>query len=49
MSSDRSPRARSALLDVPKGASFADMVALKGDEEIGDKINKDHRPARRGE
>ena len=28
------------LLDVPKGGSFADMVALKGDKEIGDKINK---------
>ena len=29
-----------ALLDVPAGGSFADMVALKGDKEIGDKINK---------
>lgn len=29
-----------ALLDVPTGGSFADMVALKGDKEIGDKINK---------
>src|SRR3954466_11012940 len=29
-----------ALIDVPGGASFADMVALKGDKEIGDKINK---------
>ena len=28
------------MLDVPKGGSFADMVALKGDKEIGDKINK---------
>jgi type I restriction enzyme M protein len=25
---------------VPPGGSFADMVALKGDKEIGDKINK---------
>ncbi len=25
---------------VPKGGSFQDMVALKGDKEIGDKINK---------
>lgn len=25
---------------IPKGSSFADMVALKGDKEIGDKINK---------
>jgi type I restriction enzyme M protein len=29
-----------ALLDVPAGGSFADMVTLKGDKEIGDKINK---------
>ena len=25
---------------VPKGGSFADMVAAKGDKEIGDKMNK---------
>jgi type I restriction enzyme M protein len=25
---------------VPEGGGFADMVALKGDKEIGDKINK---------
>ena len=30
----------SALIDVPYGGSFADMVAAKGDKEIGDKINK---------
>ena len=29
-----------ALIDVPPGGSFADMVALKNDKEIGDKINK---------
>ncbi len=29
-----------ALLDVPDGGGFADMVKLKGDKEIGDKINK---------
>ena len=29
-----------ALIDVPAGGSFADMVALKNDKEIGDKINK---------
>src|SRR4029079_14573333 len=29
-----------ALIDVPEGGSFVDMVALKGDKEIGDKINK---------
>src|SRR5947208_4832272 len=29
-----------ALIEVPEGGSFSDMVALKGDKEIGDKINK---------
>jgi len=29
-----------ALLDIPSGGSFADMVKLKNDKEIGDKINK---------
>jgi len=29
-----------ALIEVPKCGSFADMVNLKGDKEIGDKINK---------
>jgi type I restriction enzyme M protein len=29
-----------ALIDVPAGGSFADMVKLKNDKEIGDKINK---------
>ena len=29
-----------SLIDVPPGGSFADMVALKGDKEIGDKINQ---------
>jgi type I restriction enzyme M protein len=29
-----------ALIDVPPGARFADMVAAKGDKEIGDRINK---------
>lgn len=28
------------MIVVPKGASFDDMVGLKGDKEIGDKINK---------
>jgi type I restriction enzyme M protein len=28
------------MIVVPKGASFDDMKALKGDKEIGDKINK---------
>ena len=38
--SDRSAGRKDALLDVPKGGSFADMVAAKGDKEIGDKMNK---------
>ncbi len=29
-----------SLIEVPEGGSFADMVALKGDKEIGDKINQ---------
>jgi type I restriction enzyme M protein len=29
-----------ALIDVPKGGSFADMVVAKNDKEIGDKLNK---------
>ena len=29
-----------ALIEVPVGGGFADMVKLKGDKEIGDKINK---------
>src|SRR5580692_6609953 len=38
--SDKYAGQKDALLDVPKGGSFADMVKLKGDKEIGDKINK---------
>ena len=38
--SDKYAGQKDALIDVPKGGSFADMVALKGDKEIGDKINK---------
>jgi type I restriction enzyme M protein len=29
-----------ALIEVPPGGGFADMVKLKGDKEIGDKVNK---------
>lgn len=29
-----------ALIEVPEGGSFADMVAAKGNKEIGDRINK---------
>ena len=38
--SDKAASQKGYLLEVPKGGSFADMVALKGDKEIGDKINK---------
>ena len=38
--SDQYAGRRDALLEVPAGARFSDMVALKGDKEIGDKINK---------
>ena len=38
--SDRYAGQKDALLDIPSGGSFADMVALAGDKEIGDKINK---------
>src|SRR5260221_13577155 len=38
--SDKYAGQKDALLDVPKGGRFADMVALKGDKEIGEKINK---------
>jgi len=38
--SDKYAGQRNALIEVPEGGSFADMVALKGDKEIGDKINK---------
>jgi type I restriction enzyme M protein len=37
--SDKAASQKGYLLDVPTGGSFADMVALKGDKEIGDKIN----------
>jgi type I restriction enzyme M protein len=29
-----------SLIDVPKGGSFDDMLAAKGDKEIGDRFNK---------
>ena len=38
--SDKAKADRNSLIDVPVGGSFDDMVALKGDKEIGDKINK---------
>ena len=38
--SDKAASQKDYLLEVPKGGSFADLVALKGDKEIGDKMNK---------
>src|SRR5450756_2188327 len=37
--SDKAASQKSYDIEVPKGGSFADMVALKGDKEIGDKMN----------
>ena len=31
---------RDAVIDIPTGGSFADMVKLKGDKEIGEKVDK---------
>lgn len=38
--SDKYANDPNALIDVPAGGRFADMVAAKGDKEIGDKLNK---------
>ncbi len=38
--SDKYAGQPNALIEVPEGGSFTDMAALKGDKEIGDKINK---------
>ena len=38
--SDKAASQKGYLLDVPKGGSFADMVALKGNKDIGEKMNK---------
>jgi len=38
--SDKAAGQKTYLLNVPKGGSFADMTALKGDKEIGEKMNK---------
>jgi type I restriction enzyme M protein len=37
--SDKQEADPESLIDAPPGGSFADMVALRGDKEIGDKIN----------
>ncbi|MBN1274235.1 MAG: SAM-dependent DNA methyltransferase [Candidatus Aminicenantes bacterium] len=38
--SDKYSGKKESVIEVPEGGGFADMVALKGDKEIGDKINK---------
>src|SRR5438093_10298319 len=38
--SDKYAGKTDALIDVPAGGGFADMVKLKGYKEIGDKVNK---------
>ena len=38
--SDKAAIAKSYELDVPKGGRFADMVALKGNKDIGEKMNE---------
>jgi type I restriction enzyme M protein len=38
--SDKYANVHYAPISVPKGASFADMIALKGKPDIGDQINK---------
>lgn len=38
--SDKYGNQKDSLIEVPEGASFEDMVALKGKPDIGDQINK---------
>jgi type I restriction enzyme M protein len=38
--SDKSKSDPHSLIDVPAGGSFDDMLACKGDKEIGDRLNK---------
>ena len=38
--SDKAKADPNSLINVPPGGSFDDMIALKDDKEIGDKINK---------
>lgn len=38
--SDKSKIDPASLIEVPNGGSFDDMIAAKGDKEIGDRINK---------
>jgi len=39
--SDKYGNQSNSLIEVPKGATFEDMVALKGQPDIGDRINKE--------
>ncbi|MDG6251748.1 type I restriction-modification system subunit M N-terminal domain-containing protein, partial [Methanocalculus sp.] len=38
--SDKYARRADAIIEVPEGGSFADMVQLKGNKDIGEKMNK---------
>jgi len=38
--SDKYKNKNDSVVEIPEGGSFDDLVALKGDKEIGDKINK---------
>ena len=38
--SDKYAGKSDSLIEIPEGGSFADLIALKGGKEIGDKINK---------
>ncbi|NUQ62840.1 MAG: type I restriction-modification system subunit M [Pirellulales bacterium] len=38
--SDKYAGKKDAVIEVPAGGSFADMAKLRGDKEIGDKVNK---------
>ena len=39
--SDKYANRKNSLIEVPEGASFEDMIALKGKPDIGDRINKE--------
>ena len=38
--SDKYGNQKDSLIEVPQGASFEDMIALKGKSDIGEQINK---------
>ena len=46
--SDKAEKNPYEVIQVPEGGSFADMVKLRGNAEIGDKINKIIAKIRRG-